>query len=174
MITHPNLSCSLHPLEEKYSEVLFNWRNDERIFKWCRQHDLLTEQSHKTWFIKNQTDPKTKMYLIKTSEYSVPIGVCGFTDIDLINQRAEFSLYIAPAHHKQGYGREALQLLLWHGFRAYPFKIIYGESFDNNPAIEMFLKLGFKKEGIRRDFYFRDGKHIDAHLFSIKKEELII
>jgi tryptophan synthase alpha chain len=39
----------------------------------------------------------------------------------------------------------------------------------SNQQISYFERIGFKKEGIRRDFYFKNGKFIDAFLVSIKR-----
>ena len=35
----------------------------------------------------------------------------------------------------------------------------------------LFKDVGFKEEGKRRDFYFKDGEFIDAHIISIKRKE---
>ncbi len=160
----------LGPILNEYSAQLFTWRNDESIFKWCRQVDLLTEAGHEKWMQNHQLDKSIKMYSIMNEDNRL-IGVCGFTDIDLVNQRAEFSLYIGPEFQRKGYAKEALNLLLEHGFNHYPFATICGETFVENPAYNMFLKMGFKHEGTRRNFYFKNGKHIDAHLVSITKKE---
>lgn len=166
-------NIKLDAINSDSKELTRSWRNNPKIYKWCRQNDLLTEAGHENWFLKHQLDPKIQMYLIKDSD-DTKLGVCGLTDIDLVNQRAEFSLYIDPTKQGRGFGRNALMLLCWHGFNSMPLKIIWGESFAGNPAIEMFKKVGFKIEGTRRDFYYRDGNHLDAILFSIKKEEFIL
>lgn len=173
VISHPKLQIKLDTIDEHDSETLRKWRNSPAIFTWCRQNDLLTESKHSAWMANFPKDERIKMYLIRDQD-SKPIGVCGLTDIDLINQRAEFSLYIGPEFHGHGYGKQALQLLCHHGFNAYPLNVIWGESFSGNQAMKTFEEIGFKKEGVRRDFYFREGKHIDAVLFSIKKNEFSI
>lgn len=171
MISHPNLKRVIFTcISEKEKDLLIGWRNNPSIYKWCRQNDLINPAEHDSWFDSVQKDKTIRMYLVRT-DAEKPIGVCGLTSIDLINQRAEFSLYIEPDHHGKGLGKDALQLLVWHGFNAYPLQVIWGESFDGNPAIDTFKEVGFKKEGTRRDFYYRDGKHLDAHLFSIKRQE---
>lgn len=101
----------------------------------------------------------------------VTVGVCGFTSIDMTNRRAEFSLYTAPQFQGRGFGTQALRCLLTHGFGNLGLHVVWGEVFDGNPALEKFLSVGFQKEGIRRDFYFRDGKFIDAHLISMRSDE---
>ncbi len=129
------------------------------------------------WFNEQSANPTIKMYKsLLTFEGDkkpspVPVGVCGLTSIDMTNRRAEFSLYTAPQYQGYALGLKTLLCLLTHGFLNLGLNLIWGEVFDGNPALEKFESLGFKREGIRRDFYFRDGKYIDAHLISIKASE---
>ena len=155
------------------------WRNDYRIWKWCRQNDLISDAEQAQWFQRQHADPSIKMYKIVLAGYSekenqtklVPVGVCGFTSIDHMNRRAEFSFYIAPPYQGQDLGRLGMSALLTHGFKNLGFHVIWGEVFDGNHALKLFEELGFRREGTRRDFYFRDGGFIDAHLISIKENE---
>ena len=100
------------------------------------------------------------------------VGVCGLTDINLIHRRAEFSLYIFPEYHRRGYAKDALKALFRHGFDDLNLHSIWGETFDGNPALSLFTdKLGMVYEGTRRQFYFKNGKYVDAHIISLTKEE---
>lgn len=99
------------------------------------------------------------------------VGVCGLTSIDKINQKAEFSLYIAPDMQHKGFGRAALALLLHHGFNDFNLNRIWGESFDGNPAQKMFARMGMQKEGTLRESYFRGGKFIDSHIWAITRSQ---
>ena len=146
------------------------WRNDYAIWKWCRQHTVIDRAAHERWLKKILEDPSIKMFEIVTS-YNSAIGVCGFTDIDRLNQRAEFSLYIAPAYQGKGYAKAALKTLFSHGFMNQNFHVIWGETFDGNKAYNLFLDLGMKHEGVRRDFYFKDGHFINAHLISLTRDD---
>lgn len=145
------------------------WRNNPEIWRWCRQHDLITEADHLRWYEWQAEDPKTKMY--KVESYGEMVGICGLTSIDMVNRHAEFSLYIAPVKQGKGLGKAALKTLLSHGFKNLNLHLIWGESFKGNPATSMFTSLGFRYEGDRRDHYFRDGKYINAELYSILETE---
>lgn len=153
------------------------WRNDYAIWQWCRQNDLISDVDQNRWFERQSTDPTIKMYKITVGfkkddkPHVVPVGVCGLTSIDYVNRRAEFSLYIAPQFQGNDFGDKALRCLLSHGFKNLGLHVIWGEVFAGNPALKLFENLGIKREGTRRDFYFRDGKFIDAHLISIKEDE---
>lgn len=153
---------------------LMAWRNSYAVRKWTRQWDLISQADQAQWFERQATDPIQRMYAIEMGEGTEPsrlVGVCGLTSIDLINRRAEFSLYIGSEYRRGGLGRLALSTLLAHGFKNMGLNCIWGESFDGNPAMRLFEELGFQKEGIRRSFYFRDGKFIDAHLYSLLASE---
>lgn len=168
MIGH-GFGVLLGAIDAEHVPVIRKWRNTYDIWKWCRQHDLITEAAHLRWFERQEADPSIRMYMIHANGQAV--GVCGLTDIDLHNRRAEFSLYIAPDHQGAGYGKRALQTLLTHAFKTLNLNTVFGETFDGNPAGGMFESIGFKKEGTRRAFYFREGAYVDAHLYSICAHE---
>lgn len=161
----------LGPIDKKDCERLRAWRNDPQIYKWCRQNDLISDVQQLQWFERQAHDPTIKMFMVRYREDAV--GVCGLTSIDLYNRRAEFSLYVDPALHRKGIGRKALQTLLAYGFDALGLNSIWGESFTDNPAMKMFEEIGMHKDGIRPEFYFKEGRFIDAHLFSITAQEWV-
>ena len=173
MITSLNYRTKLDIIRRTDLPLLNKWRNSPEINKWTRQNTLINMESHEAWFNKMTMDQTMRMFLIR-AESNEAIGVCGLTSIDLINQHAEFSLYIGPEHHGHGYGKDSLRLLCTHGFNAFPLRTIWGETFEGNKAALMFESLGFKRDGVRRDFYYRDGKFIDSIMYSIKSDELIM
>jgi len=160
---------TLGPLRASKLDQYYTWRNCPSIYKWCRQFEPLTEVAHLKWFEGLQNRQDVRMYEVQA--YEAPVGVCGLTSIDMINRRAEFSLYIGPEHQGKGIGFKALKLLCARGFYNLNLNSIFGESFAGNPAMEMFKGVGFQFEGVRREFYYRDGRYVDAHLFSILKWE---
>ena len=170
MIDHGH-GVVLGPLDLESAEHVRKWRNDPRVWMWCRQFKPISDLEQDLWFDRQVKDPTIQMYSILVD--GLLAGVCGFTSIDLINRRAEFSLYVDPEVSGRGIGTKALQTLISHGFKQWGFHSIWGETFDGNPAANIFKKLGMKHEGIRRDFYFRDGKFIDAHLYSILEKDLV-
>lgn len=167
------ITVDLAPISRADLPKMLKWRNDWNLIQWTRQSDLLNEVEHEAWFDRQARDPSTRMYMLlaKTGGKTEQVGVCGLTSIDYRNRRAEFSLYIATAYQRNGLGRAALSVLLTHGFENLGLNLIWGETFTGNPALSMFLKLGFQPEGTRRSFYWKDGKFIDAHLVSITAEE---
>jgi RimJ/RimL family protein N-acetyltransferase len=157
---------------QDHGEMTFRWRNDFKIWEWCRQNDLLSLKSHTAWFDKISDDPTIKMYSIKDFRNTC-VGVCGLTDIDRVNQRAEFSLYIGPNYQRMGHAKAALKTLLSHGFMNQNLNVIWGETFEGNHAFEMFKSLGMTHEGCRKEFYYKGGSFIDANLVSMTKKQFM-
>lgn len=163
---------TLGPLDSHFLETIRDWRNDRKVWEWCRQYKPISDREQDAWYDWQGKEPTVQMYAIK-SESGALVGVCGFTSIDLINRRAEFSLYVDPDAKGRGMGTRALKTLFSHGFKQWGFNSIWGETFDGNPALRIFEKVGMKIEGTRRAFYFRDGRFIDAHLVSILASEWV-
>lgn len=160
----------LEALNQRSWDVIWKWRNDRRIWAWCRQNTLISDMQQQRWIEAQDLDPTIKMFAIRPGGGGL-VGVCGLTDIDHINQRAEFSLYIGPEYQRKGYAKRALSELLSHGFFDLNLNVIWGETFDQNPAIRLFESLGMVKDGTRRDHYFKGGKFIDCHLYSLRRSE---
>ena len=147
------------------------WRNTKSIWRWCRQVTLITEADHRYWFEHIAFNGKNRMYTIKSGSGKL-VGVCGLTDIDTTARRAEFSLYIGPEHQRCGHAENGLKTLIKHGFDDLGLNLIFGETMSGNPALRLFKKLGMKIEGVRRDFYWKEGGFTDATLISIKRDEI--
>jgi len=151
-------------------DQLRQWRNDPRINSWCRQVGLISQMHQDRWFRAQAEDETMRMFCVRNDEKEL-VGMTGLTSICFINSRAEFSLYIAPEHQGNGYAKGALQSICHFGFKHLGLNSIFGESFEGNTAIDVFKEVGFKFEGVRRAFYFKNGSHINAILLSMLKSE---
>lgn len=163
---------SLSTIREDLAECTFRWRNNPAIYKWCRQYEPLHFDNHMEWIKSLPKREDVRMFSIEESVNFKCVGICGLTDIDTINGHAEFSLYIGPEFQGQKYGEMALKALVNYGFNVLRLNHIFGETFEGNPAASMFKKVGFSFDGTRRSYYYRDGKYIDAHLYSILSNEV--
>lgn len=164
------LGVVLDVLTEKDVDITRECRNDPNIRDWCRQVGLISARQHARWWERKDDDNTIEMFAIRRKSESLEfLGVCGLTSIDYVARRAEFSLYIRTTEKNKGYGKIALISLLKFGFLSLNMNRIWGECFEGNPSLKMFLELGFKEEGIRKDFYFKNGSYINAHLISINR-----
>lgn len=87
---------------------------------------------------------------------------CGNIRI-LINKKEDFS---------KGYGTEAMILALNYGFGMFNLHRIELEAYPfNNRAIHVYEKIGFKREGIRRDGSYYNHKYYDMITMSFLEDE---
>jgi RimJ/RimL family protein N-acetyltransferase len=164
---------TLRRIKEEDLVYLFDWRNQKDIYFWCRQSSPLHWMGHLSWFKKQAFDPKLSMFSILTSNDRL-CGVCGLTDIDMLNRRAEFSCYIEPMSQGADLGSRTLKTLFMHGFKDLGLNRIWGETFTANPAFDLFTKrLGMEHEGTRQEYYFRDGAFINCNLVSISASKFL-
>jgi RimJ/RimL family protein N-acetyltransferase len=162
----------LVPFDSGFADLARGWRNKYEIYRWCRQHKFITDINQRDWFQRQAADPTIEHWgIVCGNEKMAACGVAGLTSIDLINRRAEFSLYIAPEFQKFGVGKSALTLLLDRAFYDFNLHLVWGESFENNPAHHLFEKVGMKHEATLRDRYFKEGIFISASIFSITQKE---
>jgi len=112
------------------------------------------------WFIKSKKDKKI-------------IGTFGVLNIDENKKSAEIGYGISPNYWGEGYFSEILKVVLDYLIHNLKFHRIWAKTQSNNIAsIKGLQKIGFKKEGVLRDFYLSsNGKRYDAVLLSILKEK---
>ncbi|WP_291633312.1 GNAT family protein [Clostridium sp.] len=110
---------------------------------------------------------------VKNIEQKGLVGVTGFEDISWNNGTA--LIYIGIGGEKNrgcGYGKEALKLTIEFGFEELNFHRIHLTVIEyNEPAIRLYEKIGFKREGVYREFLHRDGKRYDMYLYGMLRSE---
>ena len=102
-----------------------------------------------------------------------PIGVITLTNISETHDSADLSIIVgSPEDRDRGYGREAISLILRHGFEDLDLNRIALSVFEfNKPAIATYEKLGFHEEGRYRQAIKRGDTYFDAILMSLTKAE---
>jgi RimJ/RimL family protein N-acetyltransferase len=160
-------------LEFRDLEQLKEWRNNPELRQWFREYRELNDRDQESWLMSLVGNKNCLMFgIVEKFDHKGFVGVCGLTYIDYVVGKAEFSLYIAEEFKKQGYGEDALRTLCKYAFEECRMSVVTGEVLSGNPALKMFLALGFKQEGVLRKRYFKGGKHIDSIMISVLPEEL--
>ncbi len=77
-----------------------------------------------------------------------------------------------PARRGQGFGAEALRLLLSYAFDELNLYRVQLTVFSYNPgAIRLYEKLGFAREGVLREAIHRDGARHDMLVYGLLRRE---
>ncbi|KAF2168981.1 hypothetical protein M409DRAFT_52959 [Zasmidium cellare ATCC 36951] len=88
------------------------------------------------------------------------------------HRHCDIGINLLRAYQGQGYGTEAIQWSLRWGFkRANLHRMSIGAFAWNQGAIRLYEKLGFVHEGVRRDFFWHDGRYQDAVDLAMLEDE---
>ena len=101
------------------------------------------------------------------------VGNCGLFNIDWRCRSAEVGIFIGEKGlWNQGYGSEAMRLLLKHGFETLNLNRISLDVYETNPrAIRAYEKAGYVLEGRKRQAMVKNGRYIDVLLMSVLRSE---
>jgi len=152
------------------------WLNDPEVRTGLLIALPLSQADEEGWFERMLARPLEEHPLTievhQGEEWSM-IGNCGFHNIDWRSRAAEVGIFIGEKSlWNKGYGTEAMQLLLKHGFQTLNLNRIALEVYENNPrAVRSYEKVGFVHEGRKRQGMYKDGKYIDILLMSVLRSE---
>ncbi|MBB6454936.1 RimJ/RimL family protein N-acetyltransferase [Salirhabdus euzebyi] len=165
----------LKPFEKEDIEVVYDGICNEKIRKLTGLQRVYTKNFMDEYSEKISNDASRVFLLIVTSDNDTIIGDVEINSIDTFNRNANIRIEIHNEDYLgNGYGTEAMQLMLKHGFGTLNLHRIELEVFSYNArAIKAYEKLGFKKEGVKRQSLYYDFAYHDAITMSMLKEEFI-
>lgn len=99
-----------------------------------------------------------------------PVGAGHVGDVDW--KRPELGYWLVPEVRGEGYGSEAVALLVEHAFRTYDAPAVGAGAYAFNDASRGLLEsLGFVEEGRRRNYMFVDGEYRDMVQYGLLRSE---
>lgn len=105
----------------------------------------------------------------------IAIGICAFMNVDERNRHAELSIVIGNKDYwSKGYGTAIMEQQLEWGFNGLNLNRLYLHVFDfNKRAIGLYEKVGFIKEGHKREMLFRNGKYCDVLYYGMLRKDYL-
>lgn len=166
----------LRPLRAEDKEKSKKWRNDAEV----RDAQLgyrfpITEEMESDWIegvLKDQSRSRCIMAIEDKSDDTC-IGFVHLQDIDWINQLAELGISIGDKErHNKGLAPEVLDLILAHAFQVFNLRKVWVRvAAYNTPALRLFEKCGFAKEGTQRQHVLLNGRAHDLILLGLLDTE---
>ncbi|HSH03060.1 MAG TPA: GNAT family protein [Anaerolineae bacterium] len=101
------------------------------------------------------------------------IGEAVLNEIDRVNRVANYRIAIYEERFfGQGYGTEATRLMLQYAFEFLNLHRVELEVYAFNArAAHVYEKVGFRREGVRREVLLWDGEYYDAIVMGLLKRE---
>lgn len=101
------------------------------------------------------------------------VGVATLTDIDWKNRMAVHGIKLANRERREkGIGTDTVMAIMRYAFDELGLNRLNGSWFaENIPSKSMYMKCGWKEEGIRRNYIFKHGKYRNLVETGILAEE---
>ncbi len=166
----------LRAIEREDLPAFVEWLNDPEVIAGLFVYVPMSMEEEKSWFEGLANRPAEERPLcieVKTEEGWCMIGNVGLGHIEPANRAAEMGIVIGDkAYWNQGYGSEAMTLLLKYGFETLNLNRMYLRVYETNPrAIRAYEKAGFVHEGRFRQALYADGKYHDVLVMSVLRPE---
>ena len=152
------------------------WLNDPEVRRGLNAVFPLSAVEEEAWFENLLDRPEAERPLAIDAlegERWIHIGGCGLFDYEKRARRAELGIMIGDkSRWDQGYGTDAMQVLLRHGFETLNLHRIKLRVFEfNERAVEVYRRLGFVEEGRLRDEQYLEGRYWDTLVMGLLRSE---
>jgi ribosomal-protein-alanine N-acetyltransferase len=117
---------------------------------------------------KLESEGTALQLVVARRDSALLIGTCLIFLYDERSQRAELGYVLKRDHWRGGWMREALGVLLEHAFGAMEMRRIEASvNPANGPSLRLLERLGFEREGVRRERWITKGNAEDSVMYGL-------
>jgi len=166
---------NLRQLTLEDTDFVFRHFSDPAVTRYLMDEPPVTDHAQAREIIQFYLEPAGKTHnrwgIFRKSDRQ-PIGTCGYHKWNKRYFRAEIGFDLGPGFWGQGYMTEALRLVITHGFERMKLNRIDALVYvENDRSIRLLQRLGFKQEGLLRDYFYLDGRFYDHYLLALLQRE---
>jgi RimJ/RimL family protein N-acetyltransferase len=174
MILGKRIRC--RAIEQADLPRFVNWLNDPEVYRYLTMFMPLSQASEENWFDHTLQKPAEEQPLvieIVSQDEWMPIGVIDLHTFNWRARSAELGIFIGEKMcWNQGFGQEAVRLIVKHGFNTLNLNRIFLRVYETNSrAIHTYERVGFIKEGSLRQAVVSDGHYVNEIIMSILRSE---
>ena len=112
------------------------------------------------------------LFLSIYNEKQEHVGNIHLGRINYYHRNAEIGVILGKMYHGKGYAKRSILLVVKHAFEILNLHRIYLTVIsENKPAIKLYEKLGFIKEGIEREVHYYKFKYYDGIRYCMLKDD---
>jgi RimJ/RimL family protein N-acetyltransferase len=163
----------LRPLERTDGPLFVQWLNHPDIQRTTMRARPLNLQDEEEYVDRVRVSPSDVSLLIVAKVDDRPVGGLALHHIDWRSRHAAFGIIIgSAADWNKGYGSEATRLIVDHAFATLNLNRVWLHVLEyNEPGIHVYEKIGFQKEGLLRQEYYREGRYWNTWLMAILRQD---
>lgn len=150
----------LRPMEEKDTDLVVKWRNEEFVRQNFIYRKPFTKEGHQNWIETMIKTGKVIQFIICTKKENKPVGSVYLRDIDKEHKKAEYGIFIGEKEALScGYGTQAARLMIQYSFEKLGLhKLMLRVLSGNERAKKSYEKAGFTQEAYLKDeVYLQEG-----------------
>lgn len=166
----------LRELERTDLNRINKWRNDPDLISCLgAPYRYINEDVDKEWYDKylHARNNSVRCVIIDDTQEEMVLGIISLVKINNISRSGELHIMIGELENRgKGIGTFAVKTMIEHAFNNLNLRRIeLGVLENNHPAIHLYEKLGFIKEGIKRKSNYKNGKYISMVIMGLLREE---
>ncbi len=156
---------------EDLNECYLQWLNDPEILKYSGRKSYPTGMEQLEQYYERLQSSTDLSLAICMKDSDKHVGNLSLNSILWLHRSAELSIVVGDKSvWGKGVARDAMQAICKHAFTAMNLYRVWAES--PNPAFNRAVqKLGWIKEGCKRESFFHEGKYIDLECYAILQPE---
>lgn len=167
---------TLRPWRKSDLEAVRRWHDDGEVMRyWNETMPLVVEGQLEKGFEPGGRVTKfdENGEFIICDETTRPIGQLGYHDYSHRHRHAELAILIGEKDAwSKGYGSDAIVAFgHWFFNQKGAHRLWLVVFADNTRAQRAYEKVGFTREGTRREQVFMDGQWVDEHLYGLLRPE---
>lgn len=149
------------------------WETDPGLTEFFTINDDWDYEKIVTDYFKKKEDETCLQYTICLKPDNQPIGRVIISQINKRYDSLDITrFYISEAHRGNGYGEDALRLVLEYCFINLHMERVTLDYLEKNKvAANMYDKIGFVKEGLMRNAGKKNGKYLNLQQASMLRAE---
>lgn len=155
-------------------EKFTDWMNDFQTTDFIgRSGQVVTFIGEKEWLENSTKNVQDRSFSIIELNHNKLIGTISLENFHWIDRSAVLGIFIGDKDFRNnGYGTEAIKLLLEYGFKYLNLHSIRLDLLSiNERAHKCYLKCGFKDTGCSREAIYVNGKYYDKLHMDILENE---
>jgi len=163
----------LRPLEREDAPTLLSFVNDPDVTRHLLLHRPMNLQAEQD-FIDGLTADEDQVVLgIVLRDGDRLIGSGGLHKVDWRCRQAGFGILLGVKDEwGRGHGTETTRLVVDYAFATLNLNRVWLHVFEDNArAIRCYEKVGFRREGLLRQDYFRAGRYWDTITMAVLRDE---
>ncbi len=163
----------LRPLERADAPYVLPWINDPDVTRNLLLHRPMNLQAEESFIDETTRDPHAIVLAIVNRGTDKTVGVTGLQPIDFQSRQAQFGILIGDRNERgKGLGTESTSLITRYAFDTLNLHRVWLHVVEENAAaIRSYEKVGYRREGILRDAFYREGRYWNLLSMAVLRQE---